>query len=231
MAFDFKKEYRDLYLPKATPALVEVPAMNFVAVAGTGNPNSENGSYSEAVGLLYALSFTIKMSKKGSWQPQGYFDYVVPPLEGFWFGEGVFDGTRIVNKDEFQWISLIRQPDFVTREVFDWACETAAKKKPELNLSRAHFVTFSEGLCAQVMHCGPYDNEPATIKALGAFVADQGYREDITEPPDAQSMLKMLDACGGVPPVRLHHEIYLGDPRRTKPENLRTVVRHPVKQV
>ncbi|MEA5019921.1 MAG: GyrI-like domain-containing protein [Gordonibacter sp.] len=229
MAFDFKTEYRDLYLPTTSPTLIDVPAMNFFAVAGRGNPNDENGSYAEAVGLLYGLSFTIKMAKKGAWQPEGYFDYVVPPLEGWWFGAGAFDGTRIVNKDALQWVSLIRQPDFVTPEVFSWAIEQVARKKPELDVDRAHFIRFTEGRCAQVMHLGPYDNEPATVAALGAFVQQEGYVQDIIEPPSAEALMTELDARGNIPALRLHHEIYLGDPRRTKPENLKTVIRHPVK--
>ncbi|MEG1906380.1 MAG: GyrI-like domain-containing protein [Gordonibacter sp.] len=230
MAFDFKKEYRDLYVPRATPTLIEVPAMSFFAVAGAGNPNSENGPYAEAVGLLYGLSFAVKMAKMGAWQPQGYFDYVVPPLEGLWFGEGTFDGRRIVDKDAFQWVSLIRQPDFVTPEVFSWALEQVAKKKPELNASRAQFVRFAEGTCAQVMHRGPYDDEPATVAALDEFVQDAGYVQDISEPPSTEALMDALDVQGSIPTLRLHHEIYLGDPRRTKPENLKTVVRHPVRQ-
>lgn len=229
MAFDFKKEYKDLYTPKTKPALVEVPAMTFIAVAGAGNPNEENGSYAGAVGLLYGLSFAVKMSKMGSWQPEGYFDYVVPPLEGLWFGEGTFDGRQIVDKDAFQWISMIRQPDFVTPEVFAWAAGEVAKKKPELEIGRARLVRFSEGLCAQIMHRGPYDDEPATVEKLGAFVRAEGYVEDISEPANAGLLMNALDVEGKTPSLRLHHEIYLGDPRRTKPENLKTVVRHPVR--
>ena len=228
MAFDFKKEYKDLYLPKTKPALIDVPPMTFVAVAGAGNPNEENGDYAEALALLYAFSFTIKMSKMGDWQPEGYFDYTVPPLEGLWWGGG-FHGGRIEDKDALNWVSMIRQPDFVTPEVFAWARGQVAAKKPELDVGRAHLVRFAEGLCAQVMHKGPYDDEPATIETLSAFVAADGRAEDIADPASAEALLGALDADGGVPAVRLHHEIYLGDPRRTKPESLRTVVRHPVR--
>lgn len=228
--FDFKKEYRDLYLPRALPALIDVPAMSFVAVAGAGNPNDENGSYAEAVGLLYAFSFTVKMSKMGDWQPEGYFDYMVPPLEGLWWLDGwKFEGAGITDKSAFQWISLIRQPDFVTPTVFEWAREQVARKKPELNVDRAHLVRFAEGPCAQVLHKGPYDDEPATIEALDAFIAASGRANDIAEPSSADAMLAALDADGAVPALRLHHELYLGDPRRTKPENLKTVIRHPVR--
>lgn len=167
MAFDFKKEYKDLYLPKTKPELIDVPPMSFIAVAGTGNPNEENGSYAGAMGLLYAFSYTIKMSKMGAWQPDGYFDYTVPPLEGLWWtSDEAFDGQRILEKDALSWISLIRQPDFVTPEVFAWTAEQVAAKKPELDLRRARLVRFAEGPCAQIMHKGPYDDEPATIAQM-----------------------------------------------------------------
>ena len=230
MAFDFKKEYKDLYLPKTKPELIDVPPMSFIAVAGTGNPNEENGSYAGAMGLLYAFSYTIKMSKMGACQPDGYFDYTVPPLEGLWWtSDEAFDGQRILDKDALSWISLIRQPDFVTPEVFAWAAEQVAAKKPELDLRRARLVRFAEGPCAQIMHKGPSDDEPATVAALEEFVRTTGRAGDIADPPSAEALMDALDADGGVPSVRLHHEIYLGDPRRTKPENLKTVIRHPVK--
>ena len=223
MAFDFKKEYKDLYLPKTKPELIDVPPMSFIAVAGTGNPNEENGSYAGAMGLLYAFSYTIKMSKMGAWQPDGYFDYTVPPLEGLWWtSDEAFDGQRILDKDALSWISLIRQPDFVTPEVFAWAAEQVAAKKPELDLRRARLVRFAEGPCAQIMHKGPYDDEPATIAQMEEFVAASRMVDDIANPASSEAMLDALDAHGGVPAVRLHHEIYLGDPRRTKPENLKT---------
>lgn len=228
-AFDFKKEYKDLYLPKTKPMLIDVPPMTFVAVAGSGNPNQENGDYAEALGLLYAFSFTVKMSKMGDWQPDGYFDYTVPPLEGLWWGGG-FDGGRIQDKDALNWVSLIRQPDFVTPKVFDWACGQVAAKKPELDAGRARLVRFAEGPCAQIMHKGPYDDEPATVAALEEFVGASGHVSDIADPASAEALMDALDADSGVPAVRLHHEIYLGDPRRTKPENLRTVLRHPVRR-
>lgn len=230
MAFDFKKEYRDLYAPKAKPALIDVPAMTFVTVAGAGDPNQDNGSYAEAVGLLYGLSFTVKMSKMGAWQPEGYFDYVVPPLEGLWWtDEGGFDGMRILDKNKLRWVSMIRQPDFVTSDTFDWAREQLAAKKPELDLNRTRLVRFAEGPCAQVLHKGPYDDEPATVAALTAFVEQAGREQDIHDPASDEALLDALDARGGVPAVRLHHEIYLGDPRRTRPENLKTVIRHPIR--
>lgn len=245
MAYDFKKEYRDLYQPKAKPVLVDVPAMTFAAVAGTGDPNEEGGAYAQALALLYGFSYTVKMSKMGSWQPAGYFDYVVPPLEGLWWaGDGAFNGGNIANKQALSWVSLIRQPDFVTSDAFGRLCEMAAAKKPELADALAsgalRLVRFAEGPCAQIMHVGSYDDEPATIEKLDAFVAHEGLETDIAEGGasplghaatasfDADTVLAALDANGAVPQVRLHHEIYLGDPRRTKPENLKTVIRHPV---
>lgn len=228
-AFDFKKEYRDLYLPNTTPALIDVGPMTFLAAAGAGDPNEEGGAYAAALEALYALSFTIKMAKKGDWQPEGYFDYVVPPLEGLWWGGG-FDGARVADKGALRWASLIRQPDFVTPEVLAWAAERVAAKKPGADVGRVRLVRYAEGPCAQIMHRGPYDDEPATVAALEAFVAASGHEDDIAEPTGDEALLNALDAHGGVPTVRLHHEIYLGDPRRTKPENLRTVVRHPIRR-
>lgn len=246
MAFDFKKEYRALYLPKTKPALVDVPAMTYVAVAGTGSPNDEGGAYARSIGLLYGFSYTLKMSKMGSWQPEGYFDFVVPPLEGLWWaGAGAFEGAEIADKAVLSWVSLIRQPDFVTPEVFSQVCEALIEKKPELAPAveggDLRLVRFAEGPCAQVMHRGPYDAEAATVAALTAFIEAQGLVTDISaggESPlgdpatrafDPQEALAALDANGEAPSLRLHHEIYLGDPRRTKPENLRTVIRHPVR--
>ena len=247
MAYDFKKEFRDLYQPKARPSFVDVPAMTFAAVAGTGDPNEEGGAYSRALELLYAFSYAVKMSKMGDWQPEGYFDYVVPPLEGLWWGgAGAFDGASIADKSALSWVSLIRQPDFVTPESSPRLLEMVAAKKPalaeELASGMLRLVRFAEGPCAQVMHRGPYDDEPATVAALSAFIAEQGFATDIAaggESPeghrttaafDAEAALAALDADGAVPSVRLHHEIYLGDPRRTKPEKLRTVIRHPVRR-
>lgn len=235
MAYDFKKEFKDLYVPKAKPAVIEVPAMTFAAVAGSGDPNEEGGAYKHALELLYAFSYTVKMSKMGDLQPEGYFDYVVPPLEGLWWnGSDAFDGTGISDKSSLSWVSLIRQPDFVTPEVFERICSLIIDKKPELALAIEHgslrLVRFSEGTCAQVMHKGPYDDEPATIAKLSSFVADQNLRLDIENASGSspQDVLGFLDCNGAVPQIRLHHEIYLGDPRRTKPENLKTVIRHPV---
>lgn len=215
---DYKKEYPDLYLPKTKPSVIDVPAMGFIMVAGKGDPNEEDGEYQRAVGILYGLTFTIKMSRLSGNQPDGYFDYVVPPLEGLWWNEGEpFNGITVTDKSAFSWISMIRQPEFVTPEVFAWAVEEASRKKPELDTSLARFETYREGLCAQVMHKGPYDDEPATIAALDRFIEEKGYRSDFSDGQDA------------FPVARRHHEIYLGDPRRSKPENLKTVIRHPIR--
>lgn len=208
---DYKKEYKDLYLPKTKPMLIDVPEMLFIQVRGEGNPNTAK-SYEQAMEILYGLSFTIKMSKKSGRQPENYFEYVVPPLEGLWeTDEAGFDGTKINDKDKFKWIAMIRQPEFVTKEVYEWAKAELLKKKPHIDFTDTSFVKYTEGLCAQVMHIGPYDDEPETIEKLDGFIMEEGYQTDITS-------------------ERLHHEIYLGDPRRTKPEKLRTVVRHPVKK-
>lgn len=208
MAFDYKKEYRAFYMPPRKPGLVDVPAMNYVAVRGEGDPNQEGGEYQRAMELLYGVAFTIKMSKLGEHQIDGYFDYVVPPLEGFWWQEGV-KGIDYAHKADYQWISLIRLPDFVTRQDFEWAAAQAARKK-KTDFSKAEFLTYHEGLCVQCLHIGPYDSEPETIQAMHDFAAAQGYAIDITE-------------------SRYHHEIYLSDPRRGDPAKLKTVLRHPIK--
>ena len=211
MAFDFKKEYKEFYLPKRTPELVSVPPMTFVAVRGEGDPNVEGGAYKEAVGVLYAIAHTIKMSKMGDHRIDGYYDFVVPPLEGFWWQPGM-EGVDFAHKATFHWIAAIRLPDFVTPGEFSWAKEEAARKKG-LDTTAAELLTIEEGLCAQIMHLGPYDDEPATVALLDAFIAEQGLEND------------MSDTEAG----RHHHEIYLSDPRRTAPEKLKTVLRHPVR--
>ena len=208
MAFDFKKEYKEFYMPPKKPSIVTVPKMNYIAVRGQGDPNPEESEYKQAIGLLYGISFTIKMSKMGSHKIDGYFDYVVPPLEGFWWQEGAV-GVDYSRKDDFNWISVIRLPDFVTREDFDWAVEEATKKK-KTDFSKVEFFTYEEGLCVQCMHIGPYDDEPKTVELMHKFMEEQGYELDITED-------------------RMHHEIYLSDARKVAPEKLRTVVRHPIK--
>lgn len=209
MAFDYKKEYKEFYMPKNKPGIVEVPPMNYIAVRGKGNPNAEGSEYKQSIGLLYGIAFTIKMSKKGSHQIEGYFDYVVPPLEGLWWQEAI-KGIDYSRKEDFRFISMIRLPDFVTKEDFGWAVEEAGRKKKE-DFSKVEFFTYDEGLCVQCMHIGAYDDEPATVELMHDFMAAQGYELDITD-------------------KRLHHEIYLSDARRVAPERLKTVIRHPVKK-
>lgn len=207
--FDFKKEYKDLYMPKTEPSIVTVPEMKFIAVRGKGDPNT-SAEYKQAMEILYGLSFTIKMSKMSGSQPDGYFEYVVPPLEGFWsVNDGIFDGLNITDKSKFHWISVIRQPDFVTESVFEQARAEAEKKK-KTDMSKAEFITVSEGLCVQSMHIGSYDSEPSTILKMREYAEKNGYSEDLSD-------------------TRLHHEIYLSDPRRCAPERLKTVIRHPIK--
>ena len=209
MAFDFKKEYKEFYLPKESPAIVTVPPMNYIAVRGQGDPNREDGEYQQAIGLLYGIAYTIKMSKKGDRRIEGYYDYVVPPLEGFWWQEGVA-GVDYAHKEDFRWISVIRLPDFVTRNDFDWAVGEATRKK-KTDFSKAEFLTVDEGLCVQCMHLGPYDEEPTTVERMHAFLAGQGYVPDISD-------------------TRRHHEIYLTDARKLAPEKWKTVIRHPIRK-
>lgn len=207
-AFDYKKEYKEFYLPPRKPQIVEVPEMNFLAVRGMGDPNEEEGDYKAAIGLLYSIAYIIKMSKMGKHRIEGYFDYVVPPLEGFWWQDGV-QGVDYTRKDQFQWISLIRLPEFVTREEFDWAIQEASVKK-QMDFSKVEFFTYHEGLCVQCMHIGPYDNEPVTVREMERYAKEQGYELDFSD-------------------QRYHHEIYLSDVRKCKPENLKTVIRQPIK--
>ncbi len=209
MAFDFKKEYKEFYMPKNKPTIVTVPPMNYLAVRGHGDPNEEGGEYKEAIGLLYGIAFTIKMSKKGSRQIEGFFDYVVPPLEGFWKQDGVM-GVDYAHKESFEWISVIRLPDFVTKADFDWAIEEAARKK-KTDFSKVEFLQVDEGLCVQCMHIGSYDDEPATVELMHQFMSEQGYELDIND-------------------TRRHHEIYLSDARKVAPEKLKTVIRHPIRR-
>ena len=210
MAFDYKKEYREYYLPKKKPSIVNIPPMHFVAVCGQGDPNEENGAYKEAIAKLYAVAYTIKMSKMGSHHLDGYFDFVVPPLEGFWWQERR-EEIDFSDKSAFHWISMIRLPDFVTEEEFGWALNEAASKK-KLDLSAVRFLRVDEGLCVQCLHTGSYDSEPETIRQMDDFARQMGYEPDFEN-------------------GRHHHEIYLSDPRRTSPEKLKTVIRHPVRKV
>lgn len=209
MAFDYKTEYKEFYAPPKKPTSVDVPPMNYIAVRGSGDPNAEDGEYKQSIGLLYAIAFTIKMSKKGNRQIAGYFDYVVPPLEGFWWQDGATGEIDYARKEDLSFISCIRLPDFVTKEDFEWAiAEATAKKKQDF--SKVEFLPMSEGLCVQCMHIGPYDSEPETIDKMHDFAENQGYTPDFSD-------------------KRLHHEIYLSDPRRCAPEKLKTVIRHPVR--
>lgn len=209
MAFDFKKEYREFYLPPKKPGIVDIPEMNFVAVRGAGNPNEEDGEYANAIGLLYGIAFTLKMSHKAGHVIDGFYEYAVPPLEGFWWQKDIA-GVDYAHKDLFQWISVIRLPDFVRKADFDWALSEAERKKKR-DFSKVEFFTCREGLCVQCMHIGPYDDEPATIIEMERYARENGYQIDITD-------------------ERRHHEIYLGDPRKGSPEKRRTVIRHPVKK-
>ncbi|MSU06730.1 transcriptional regulator [Spirochaetales bacterium NM-380-WT-3C1] len=208
MSFDFKKEYKEFYMPKGKPNIVTVPTMNYIAVRGIGDPNDEGGEYKRAIGLLYSIAFTIKMSKKLDHQIDGFFDYVVPPLEGFWWQDGVV-GIDYTNKASFHWISVIRLPDFVTKKDFEWAIKEATLKK-KLDFSKVEFFTYDEGLCVQCMHIGPFDDEPKTVQMMHDFIEKNGYKLDITD-------------------KRLHHEIYLSDARKISPDRLKTVIRHPIK--
>lgn len=208
MSFDYKKEYKEFYMPKNRPSIIEIPEMNYIAVRGSGDPNAEDGEYQKAIGLLYGVAFTIKMSKKTDHRIEGYFDYVVPPLEGFWWQEGI-KGVDYTRKADFHWISVIRLPDFVTEEDFRWAIQEASEKKKQ-DFSKVEFMTVEEGLCVQCMHIGSYDDEPATVQMMHEYMAQQGYELDLTD-------------------RRLHHEIYLSDARKVSPEKRKTVIRHPIR--
>ena len=209
MTFDFKKEYKEFYMPKNKPEIVNVPTANYIAVGGKGNPNTPDGEYQQAIGVLYAVAYTLKMSYKSDYKIKGFFEYVVPPLEGFWWQDNV-RGADYGNKDSFNWISVIRLPDFVTKNDFDWAVDTATKKK-KLDCSKAEFLTIDEGLCVQCMHIGSYDDEPATVDLMHDYMKANGYELDITD-------------------TRYHHEIYLSDPRKCDVSRLKTVVRHPIRK-
>ena len=209
MALDFKKEYKEFYMAKNEPQIVNVPKANYIAVSGKGNPNEEGGAYQQAISVLYAVAYTLKMSYKTDYKIEGFFEYVVPPLEGFWWQDGV-EGVDYSNKDAFNWISVIRLPGFVTKKDLAWAVDTATQKK-ELDCSSVEFLTVDEGLCVQIMHRGPFDDEPVTVALMDAYLYENGYVNDITE-------------------KRLHHEIYMSDARKVAPEKWKTVIRHPVKR-
>ena len=208
MAIDFKKIEKDLYQPGAKPAIIEVPEMTFIMIDGHGDPNTSE-AYQTAIEVLYGLAYTVKMSKTGGRQLKGYYDFVVPPLEGLWSTDTSVVETGITDKNAFCWTSMMRMPEFVTPEVFEEVKIHLSKKKPSLDSSIARLEVFTEGLCAQVMHTGSYDSEPATIHALKTFVAESGYRIDLSD-------------------KRKHHELYLNDPRKTSPEILKTIIRYPI---
>ena len=210
MAFDFKKEYKEFYSPKNKPEIVNVPSANYIAVRGKGNPNEEGGAYQKAIGVLYAVAYTLKMSYKTDYKIEGFFEYVVPPLEGFWWQNDI-DGIDYSDKSTFNWISVIRLPDFVTKADFNWAVETATKKK-KIDCSAAEFLTVDEGLCVQIMHQGPFDDEPETVAVMDEYIKANGYVNDITD-------------------KRLHHEIYMSDARKVAPEKWKTVIRHPIRKI
>ena len=210
MAFDFKKEYKEFYMPKNKPEIVNVPKANYIAVRGTGDPNEENGAYQKAISVLYSVAYTLKMSYKTDYKINGFFEYVVPPLEGFWWQENV-DGINYADKASFHWISAIRLPDFVSEKDLEWAKETATKKK-KIDCSAAECLTVDEGLCVQIMHLGAFDDEPATVAIMDNYIKENGYTNDITG-------------------KRRHHEIYLSDARKVAPEKWKTVIRHPIKKI
>lgn len=243
MTFDYKKEYKEFYLPPQKPGIINIPEMNFVAVRGKGDPNDPDGEYKAAMNLLYGIAFTIKMSYKGSHQIDGYFSYVVPPLEGLWWqpcsdtaANTAYPDIDYSHKETFHWISMIRLPDFVTKEVFDWAVQEATAKK-KTDFSKAEFFTYKEGLCMQCMHIGSYDDEPATIQKMQEYALTNGYESDFPktypsfEPTMSKKDVDSLTLISTDSSLRYHHEIYLSDPRRTAPEKLKTVIRCPIKPV
>ena len=210
MAFDFKKEYKEFYMAKNKPEIVEVPKANYIAVRGKGDPNEKDGVYQQAIGMLYAVAYTLKMSYKTDYKIEGFFEYVVPPLEGFWWQEGI-DGVDLSDKSTFNWISVIRLPDFITKKDLDWAKETASKKK-KIDCSSIEFLTIDEGLCVQIMHIGPFDDEPKSVALMEKYLQEKGYVNDMNK-------------------ERLHHEIYMSDARKIQPEKWKTVIRHPIKKI
>ncbi len=210
MPFDFKKEYKEFYMPKNKPEIVTVPKANYIAVRGIGDPNEEGGAYKQAIGVLYAVAYTLKMSYKTDYRIEGFYEYVVPPLEGFWWQEGI-EGVDYTNKSTFHWISVIRVPDFITKKDFDWAVQTATQKK-KLDCSSAELITIEEGLSVQIMHLGAFDDEPKTVALMDAYIQEHGYINDFSD-------------------TRLHHEIYMSDARKVAPEKWKTVIRHPIKKI
>lgn len=210
MAFDLKKEFKEYYQPKNKPEIVNIPSINYLAVRGSGDPNDETGDYKKALESLYAVAYTLRMSYKTDYKINGFYEYIVPPLEGFWWQDGTY-GVNYADKTSFNWISVIRLPDFISGKDIEWAVRTATKKK-KTDCSQVKFLTVNEGLCVQIMHIGPYDNEPVTVKLMDDYLAQNGYENDLNS-------------------ERMHHEIYLSDPRKCLPEKMKTVIRHPVKRL
>lgn len=210
MAFDLKKEFKEYYQPKNKPEIVNIPSINYLAVRGSGDPNDETGDYKKALESLYAVAYTLRMSYKTDYKINGFYEYIVPPLEGFWWQDGT-DGVNYADKTSFNWISVIRLPDFISGKDIEWAVMTATKKK-KTDCSQVKFLTVNEGLCVQIMHIGPYDNEPVTVKLMDDYLAQNGYENDLNS-------------------ERMHHEIYLSDPRKCLPEKMKTVIRHPIKRL
>ena len=210
MAFDLKKEFKEYYQPKNKPEIVNIPSINYLAVRGSGDPNDETGDYKKALESLYAVAYTLRMSYKTDYKINGFYEYIVPPLEGFWWQDGT-DGVNYADKTSFNWISVIRLPDFISGKDIEWAVRTATKKK-KTDCSQVKFLTVNEGLCVQIMHIGPYDNESVTVKLMDDYLAQNGYENDLNS-------------------ERMHHEIYLSDPRKCLPEKMKTVIRHPVKRL
>lgn len=210
MAFDLKKEFKEYYQPKNKPEIVNIPSINYLAVRGSGDPNDETGDYKKALESLYAVAYTLRMSYKTDYKINGFYEYIVPPLEGFWWQDGT-DGVNYADKTSFNWISVIRLPDFISGKDIEWAVRTATKKK-KTDCSQVKFLTVNEGLCVQIMHIGPYDNEPVTVKLMDDYLAQNGYENNLNS-------------------ERMHHEIYLSDPRKCLPEKMKTVIRHPIKRL
>ena len=210
MAFDFKKEFKELYCPQKTPQIIDVERANYIAVRGKGDPNEEGGAYQRAISILYAVAYTLKMSYKTDYRIDGFFEYVVPPLEGFWYQDGVATGVDYADKSSFNWISVIRLPDFISEADFDWARKRASEKK-KIDTKAAEFLTIDEGLCVQCMHTGPFDDEPETVAMMDDYLKLNGYANDMSD-------------------ERLHHEIYLSDPRKTSPDKWKTIIRHPIRK-
>ena len=208
--FDFKKEYKEFYMPKNKPEIVNIPKANYIAVRGKGDPNEEGGAYQRAISILYAVAYTLKMSYKTDHKIKGFYEYVVPPLEGFWWQDNI-EGVNYSDKSAFNWISVIRLPEFISKEDFNWAVDSAGRKK-KMDCSPAKFLTIEEGLCVQIMHFGAFDDEPATVAIMDAYLDQNGYANDFSE-------------------NRLHHEIYLSDARKVLPEKWKTVIRHPIKKI